>query len=71
MEHLNLHKSGFGPVLSHFMERLFLSLSSTEVVPNEPTTKPDTKPRPIIKPDEDSPWVFPAPQIDSPPKGFI
>jgi len=69
MEYLKPHSSGFGPVLSHFMDRLFLSLASPEVAPAEPTTKPT----PVItpQPSKDDPFNVPAPKINPTPKGLL
>lgn len=39
-----------------------------EVLPAEPTTKPAPVVTPMPNP---SPWIFPQPKIDSPPKGFL
>jgi len=67
MEHLN--PIGFGPVLTEFMNRLFMALSvSPEVAPAEPITKPDIKPD--VRPDQDDPFYFPAPKVDPTPKGL-
>ena len=68
MEHLG-HSSGFGPVLTDFMQRLFLMLASPEVAPAEPITKPSPTITP--QPSKDDPFNVPAPKINPTPKGFM
>lgn len=43
--------------------------SVPETMPAEPTIKP--APIVVPNPDQDSPWIFPLPKKDSPPKGFF
>lgn len=70
MESLNhSHSSGFGPVLTDFMQRLFLSLASPAPEIAEPITKPETKP--VTRPNQNDPFHFPLPAIDPTPKGFL